>query len=378
MEGRYSLVILNVHPLHSLGWISEGMLKSRSLSGFGVLQVEPTDHCNLACSMCRPHAEGWTQIHGVPKGFLSPELWKRTVDTFLDDKVHFDHIIFQWLGDPLFHPELHILLNEGQRLYGQVNYLRVDSNMILLDEKRLRSILSSLQTGRVPVLMVASIDAVSLETYVNVKGFDRLQVVRQNIRRLLRLRREYDVPVNLQLQFVVQDGNHHETIDFRDYWIELLDCYGDASKWHDEIMFKRLSVDGGGPGQLRADELYQQSVLAAGISRGVQNGINICIWEEEPWQVTSETNGVFERKACPALWSTPVIRHDGRLMTCCADLQGSMEIGNLHTERFSTLWLSAAMKQRRREHLQGTFRDACEGCGGINWYTLPEHYVDWT
>ena len=36
-------------------------------------------------------------------------------------------------------------------------------------------------------------------------GFDRPQVVRQNIGRLLRLRREYDVPVNLQLQFVAQE-----------------------------------------------------------------------------------------------------------------------------------------------------------------------------
>lgn len=353
-------------------------MKSRVLSGFGVLQVEPTDHCNLACTMCRPHAEGWTQIHGVPKGFLSTDLWRQTVDTFLDDQVCFDHIIFQWLGDPLFHPELHVLLNEGQRLYGQVNYLRVDSNMILLDEKRLRSILSSLRTGRVPVLMVASLDAVSPETYLKVKGFDRLQIVRENLRRLLRLRREYDVPLNVQFQFVVQEGNHHEASQFRDYWLELLTCYGNADKWHDEIMFKRLSVDGGGPGQSHADQLYHQSVLEAGIFGGVQNGVTICIWEDRPWQVTSDTEDKTSRTACPALWSTPVIRHDGRLMTCCADLQGSMEIGNLHTERFSTLWLSESMRQRRREHLQGTFQDACAGCGGINWYALPEHYAEWT
>ena len=353
-------------------------MKSRALLGFGVLQVEPTDHCNLACTMCRPHAEGWTQIHGVPKGFLSVDLWRRVVDTFVDDQVCFDHIIFQWLGDPLFHPELHLLLNEGQRLVGQVEYLRVDSNMILLDEKRLRSILASVQTGRVPVLMVASIDAVSSETYLKVKGFDRLQVVRENIRRLLRLRREYDVPLNLQLQFVVQEDNHHEAVQFKEYWLELLTCYGTGTKWHDEIMFKRLSVDGGGPGQRRADELYQLSVLDSGISGGVENGLNICIWEEEPWQVTSETKPITQRTACPALWSTPVIRHDGRLMTCCADLQGTMVVGDLETERFSTLWLSTSMRQRRQEHLQGTFRDACEGCGGINWYALPDHSNDWT
>ena len=108
---------------------------SRSLPGFGVLQVEPTDHCNLACGMCAPHAEQWKQIHGVPKGFLSVDLWRSIVDGLLQDKVVFDHIIFQWLGDPLFHPRIHEILSEAQRLKGQVEYLRLDSNMILLDEK---------------------------------------------------------------------------------------------------------------------------------------------------------------------------------------------------------------------------------------------------
>ena len=85
-------------------------MNTRSLSGFGVLQVEPTDHCNLACGMCRPHAEKWSQIHAVPKGFLAVDLWTEVVDSFLADGVTFDHIIFQWLGDPLFHPKLHELI----------------------------------------------------------------------------------------------------------------------------------------------------------------------------------------------------------------------------------------------------------------------------
>ena len=106
-----------------------------------MLQVEPTDHCNLACGMCKPHAEQWAQIHAVPKGFLSVDLWTRVVDSFLEDGVTFDHIIFQWLGDPLFHPRLHEVIQQAQRLKGQVQYLRVDSNMILLDESRTISLL---------------------------------------------------------------------------------------------------------------------------------------------------------------------------------------------------------------------------------------------
>ena len=120
--------------------------------------------------------------------------------------------------------------------------------MILLDEQRTLSLLKG-ATGSIPLLLVASIDAYSTAVYTKVKGFDRLTIVRQNLRRLLRLRRDLNAPVNIQLQFVVQDGNAEEARAFRTYWIDTLRCYGTGDLWHDEIMFKRLSVDGGAKGQ---------------------------------------------------------------------------------------------------------------------------------
>ena len=66
----------------------------------GVLQIEPTDLCNLSCSMCAPHNEGWDQIHAVPKGVMDMTLCEHIIDGLADDGARFDHIIFQWLGDP--------------------------------------------------------------------------------------------------------------------------------------------------------------------------------------------------------------------------------------------------------------------------------------
>ena len=323
--------------------------------------------------MCAPHAEQWQQIHGVPKGFLSVDLWRDIVDGFVKDNVVFDHIIFQWLGDPLFHPKIHQILFEAQRLKGQVDYLRLDSNMILLDENRTRHILESAENGGIPLLLVASIDANTIESYVEVKGFDRLQLVRENIRRLLRMRKQMGVCVNLQIQFVVQDGNASEVSEFRRYWLDLLGCYSSDDRWHDEIMFKRLSVDGGGVGQEIADRLYHESVLEQGIKAENIGGVSILVWENKPWQQTVGSKQI-SRAACPGLWSTPVIRHDGALMYCCADLQGQMKLGNLDHSSFLNLWLSDSAKTRRREHLRGQFSDACATCGGINWYDLPTHH----
>ena len=184
--------------------------------------------------------------------------------------------------------------------------------------------------------------------------------------------------MNLQLQFVVQDGNAQEALAFRSYWLDILNCYGTGDLWHDEIMFKRLSVDGGAQGQQKADDLYEKSILQQGFCNEVLDGVQIQVWEREPWQSTQESTVETKRTACPALWSTPVIRHDGALMLCCADLEGQMSLGNLQTTRFSELWLSESARKRRREHLAGYFNDKCLDCGGVNWYSLPEHHLDWS
>ena len=341
------------------------------LKGFGVLQVEPTDYCNLRCKMCRPHRDSWAEIHGVPKGFLSLNLWQKIVDDLARQRVEFDHVIFQWLGDPLLHPNMDKLVAIAQRgIANQVQYFRIDSNMILLDEKRMRHMVEACN-GRTPLLLVASIDAHSPEAYERVKGKDALSVVRKNLRRLLRIRNQIgaDCPINLQLQFVVQEGNAHETNDFLQYWTDLLQCQG-GEFWHDEIMFKRLSVDGGGAGQAEADRLYVQSVQQQGIRSGEYNGLQVCVWENRPWQRDDEHQE--ERNPCPALWATPVIRHDGRLMMCCADLQGDMSLGSLQEHSFLDLWNGTEAQRLRTEHLQGAFEGACKHCGGINWYSLPE------
>ena len=64
-----------------------------SPGAMGVLQIEPTDHCNLACRMCAPHAESWDTVHGVPKGYLDPTLYERIIDGLVAEGCAFDHQI---------------------------------------------------------------------------------------------------------------------------------------------------------------------------------------------------------------------------------------------------------------------------------------------
>jgi hypothetical protein len=343
-------------------------------SGDGVLQVEPTDHCNLSCRMCAPHFEGWETVHGVPKGYLDPELWARVVDGFVRDDLRFDHIIFQWLGDPSLHPQLGRLIGDAARgLAGRVGYLRVDTNLVRLTPGRIDDLLARLDGDErsPPLLIVVTIDAHSAEAYAHVKGVDALARVRQHVRHLVRARRGVAARVNLQLQFVVQEGNADEVAPFADYWLDLLECQGDSVRFHDELCFKRLSVSGGAAGQAAADDLYERALDRAGITPGPRGGVHVLTWADRPWQQDDAHMGA--RTACPGLWLTPVIRQDGHLLMCCADLHSSLDLGSLEASSFRSLWDGTVATSKRLEHLAGQFSGACVGCGGINWYqTTPE------
>lgn len=341
----------------------------------GVLQIEPTDHCNLSCKMCAPHHEGWDQIHDVSKGFLDIDLYTRIMDGLVKDDCQFDHIIFQWLGDPSLHPDLPALLNiAADKMGDRVGYLRVDTNAIRLPPARMEGILAAARPG-VPLLVVFTLDAHTAETYKKVKGQDALERVRRNIRYLIRRRKELAVPLNIQLQFVVQPGNDHEAGDFLQYWSDLLSCQG-GTQWHDELMFKRLSVGGGSVGQAAADRLYEKTMKKFDIEAGTKGGVEVNVWDSRPWQDDDEHDG--GRSACPGLWITPVIRHDGQLMMCCADLRGELSLGSLADHGFRELWEGKEATQKRMQHLSGRFEGVCEGCGGINWYETTDSMVEST
>ena len=86
------------------------------------------------------------------------------------------------------------------------------------------------------------------------------------------------------------------------------------------------------------------------------------------------------RPPCPGLWKTPVIRWDGQLMACCADVDGEILIGNLRDADFDALWFGEAMTRYRLWHVEGRFEQMpkCFHCGGINFYQVgPDEIREW-
>ncbi len=317
--------------------------------------------------MCAPHAEHWETVHGVPKGYLPRALYGRILRGLVDDDLRFDHLILQWLGDPSLHPDLEWMIGEASRVLGdRVGYLRFDTNAILLTPSRMDRILTELAPN-VPLTCVFTLDAVTGATYRRTKGRDGLERARRHIRHLLARRKALAAPraVRVQVQFVVQESNAHEAADFLAYWSEALTCTGSGG--HGEILYKPLSVGGGGPGQDAAMALYTRTLRDAGIV-GVQgDALSVTVWDDRPWQRDDVHRA---RGACPGLWYTPVVRQDGHLVMCCADLHSELDLGSLAEHGFRELWEGPMARLQRKKHREGVFDGVCASCGGINWYVL--------
>ena len=75
-------------------------------------------------------------------------LYAKILAGLVDDDLRFDHIIFQWLGDPSLHPELPVMLSmAAETLVDRVGYLRVDTNAIRLPPARMDALLQAARPG---------------------------------------------------------------------------------------------------------------------------------------------------------------------------------------------------------------------------------------
>jgi len=352
------------------------------LRGCGVLQIEPTDHCNLRCVMCAPQTGQARAPHGgTRKGTMDPGLFRQIIEGIAADGVLFDHLILQWLGEPTLNPHLPEMLKFAlSRASGNFLYSRIDTNAVLAGEgfaSRLGRIIAA--SPATTTLLVFSLDAASRETFARTKGVDAFDAVASNIDGLFAMRAALPAgsgALNFQFQFVLQETNAHEAEAFVRHWKERIDdrrrdgCF-------DEIMLKRLSIGTGGPPQAAADELYDSTLDREGIEETVEHHCAVRVWRRKMWNSPGAGVERTERPPCPALWKTPVVRWDGRLHVCCADTEGAIEVGSLAGATFRELWEGERMRGYRTLHARGRFdrMPLCGTCAGVGFYDLAEEEI---
>jgi molybdenum cofactor biosynthesis enzyme MoaA len=238
------------------------------------VNLELTDHCNLACRMCSQSLRD--EAHGVPMRFLDFDTWDAALRGMqgLPDVSLCPH----WLGEPTLHPEFErfvahaFALNAGNRLY---RHFKLHTNAVILPETRARALLAAAarpdQAGDTFQAVHFSIDAHSPEAYARVKGADKRDLVYRNVERFVRMRVASRAAYpRVHLAIVVQDGNAHEVPAFVEHWAALLGELGQPFRlvgdWppfdRDGIYVRRLNAGD----QAAADALHADACARVGVA----------------------------------------------------------------------------------------------------------------
>ena len=207
------------------------------------------------------------------------------------------------------------------------------TNGTLLTEDRCREIVQK-QVTRVMI----SVDAAVPETYDKIRvrngkmkqtGTGRLEVLEENIKRLIRIRDEMNsaLPV-VRVSFVVQPLNVDEVEAFTGKWKDVVD-FIDFQEWSNHAII---------------DELAK-------------------LPEEERWRRRPISNNVPNTN-CHFPFSFLTVWATGDVSPCCTFHGKNLFVGNIHKQSLKEIWDGEKMAEIRDQFRCGELNTVCQNCLG--------------
>ncbi len=274
-----------------------------------VMNIETTNRCNLACTICPGRDEpqqGFLDFDFF-KARILPELSRCPVPKFW---LHFN-------GEPLLHPRI------GDFISGLTErgfFARLSTNGLLLSRPVIRALIESRLD-----LLVVSVDASTAATYAAIRGSSRFDLLANKVNELIEAKEKARAKrPAVQVQMVRWSQNDAEVKAFVEFW----NRPGVRS-----IYLKPLSSRRG------ALELAMRP-------------------EEAPYLNSFE----LTRSPCFYLWDSLVIRWNGKVVPCCADLTGQIELGDLKRSSLWEIWNGEPLRQLRRQQFARRFEGLCGPC----------------
>lgn len=294
-----------------------------------ILQIEPTNTCNLRCPLC---PVGQNALGRPPRNMGFDE-FKKIVDDVEDHALLL--VMWDW-GEPFMNPELPRMIR-----YATDKGIRtvVSTNAQLLGKKEFVTevLLSGLST------LIVAIDSVKSSTYSSYRKRASLSRATEGLRQLVRIKKAVGSQTTINLRMVVMRQNEREVAG-----VERLGRQAGVDLF---------TVKTANPG-------YEREGLDATFSP-----------KREDYRRLEYKPGAWERirvkEDCLRVWLTANISSNGNVIPCCYDYNGSMKTGNVFEDSFQKIWEGEAFASLRRQIL--TDRDSLIHCSQclINYKHAP-------
>jgi len=267
-----------------------------------MVNIEPTNHCNLKCYYC-------------PREAMERELGHMSWEMYtgiIDDSVQYGGIQvinYHKDGESLLHPRICDMIRYAKEV-GKVPITHFNTNALKMPDKQIRELIESGLDD-----LTFSIDAVKPETFKAMKGVDGLARVEANTRRFAEIRREMKrTKPFLRAKIIDCKESHDEVQPF-------------LEKWSQEL-----------------DEAYAQPINSFG-----------------GWLDIAPKGADHP---CQSLWYTLAVNWDGSVNLCSDDFGGHEPVGHLKDQTLRQIWVGERMNTFREMMMENRRKEMpiCQNC----------------
>lgn len=338
-----------------------------------LVMLETSSFCNLRCPMC-PRTIGKSPSAGTSGqefGNLKMDLLDRLDELFRNTRS----VVLSWFGEPLINKQLPEIV---RRIKTYNLSVHITTNGMLLTEQTAEQLVRAGLDH-----MAISMDGATPETFRQLRAGAELDVVKQNILNLNRIKRRLgSATPHLQVAFVAMPENVLQLPDMvrmvdemgiRNFTIGPLDDFALTKE------FGLASKESVGSKE-RTRQAYREA-------RALAQKLGIVIGLESPARFYHEmgnpppefviadrffrtdytpeqTTDLGFRKGCGVAWLDTVIGYNGDVHPCC--VSGRI-LGNLYEKSFEEIWWGPEYRAFRAT-LKGTHAPVeCRSCRRANW-----------
>ena len=254
-----------------------------------IVQIEPTNRCNLHCCLC---LTGLGKLRRQ-KGDMSIGNFEKIIGQLEKGIIY---LVLYNLGEPLLNPDIYQMVQYAKR---KRVFIRLSTNGEFVDNENIKKIVNYGIDE-----LVISLDYAPQQTYLKYKKSPNFKMVIENVKSIIKERGKRLKPyVNLQLLI---------TIDTEEQIPE----------------FRKMARD-------------------LGVDRSLIKKVRVNFPEIEPDRNLLPLNSKYIRKAyknnfrrdiCYRPWISTLVFWDGSIVPCCFDMQGEYNFGNIFNMSFEKIW----------------------------------------
>jgi len=314
------------------------------------IEIEMTNRCNLACTQCF-RSKG---LKPYRLGDMDPANYRQILDQFPSAAL----IVLNGFGEPMMYPHFFDIVEYTHKARPWAK-IGIYTNGMLIDDEKARKMMDC---GLTEVSI--SIDAARPETYRKVRRGGKLDVLHENIRRLIRIKRETKARFpHVGVNFVMVNDNEGELVPFieqaREMGVDYVNCISMATwDW--------------GFGNRRFEASYRAELTAAR-KRLDELGMACKSFPGDSFG-WADPRRTFD---CNFFWGENFrVTYDGNItLGCCTPFAETFTYGNLLDQPFSEIWNNDLFRRNREMAKRGEPPvSACASCDAFckRFFTAPQ------